>query len=302
VFIVVVSAHIGRGLNREEIMCRHRSAFTLIEILVVIAIIGTLLGLLLPAVQRVREAAARTQCQNNLRQIGLAFQHHHEALGYFPSAGWGWNLAPTYLTGVPVSGPLQRAGWGFQILPYVEGEVVWRAGPAVAIGTPNKVFFCPTRRAPQVVEHHDNYLPPVAGGGLMKYAMCDYAGANRENTGIVRRFFPVKIAEVTDGLTDTLLVAEKRMNRQLLGQSQDDDNEGYTAGWNHDTMRWTSSPPAQDYSSSISFGTKHFGSAHPLRMNAVFGDGSVRPVSYTIKRSIFEALGHKSDGIVATPD
>lgn len=278
-----------------------RSAFTLIELLVVIAIIGTLIGILLPAVHKVREAASRTQCQNNLKQIGLAFQAHHDNLGYFPSGGWGWNLAPSYVGGIPMTGPLQRAGWGFQILPYIEGDTVWRAGAATAIGSTNRLFFCPSRRAPQTITGSDKYVPPVTGGQLTR-AMCDYAGSNRENTGIVRRFVPVKIVEVTDGLSETLMVSEKRMNRFYLGQKQPDDNEGYTAGWNHDTMRWTTRQPAQDFSSPIGYGDKQFGSAHVQRMNAVFGDGSVRPVSYTIKRSVFEALGSKSDGVAVEID
>ena len=132
-----------------------RNAFTLVELLVVIAIIGILVALLLPAIQSAREAARRNQCQNNLKQVGLAFLNYESAITELPSGGWGY-----YWTGDPDMGTGERqpGGWAFSILPYVEQSNVFVVGEGLTgaakrtalakqVSQPISIFYCPSRRA-----------------------------------------------------------------------------------------------------------------------------------------------------------
>ena len=275
---------------------RRTSAFTLVELLVVIAIIGILVGLLLPAVQAAREAARRTQCTNQIKQLGLAFHNHHDQFRHFPSGGWDWDSPPTYTNGSPAVGPSQKAGWAFQILPFLEAANVWKAGAEVAIGQTQPTFFCPSRRGPQSILISDSYAPPITGGTL-RHALCDYAASNRDGTGVMRRFQPRRMSDIIDGTSNAIAVGEKRLNLRFLGFAQDDDNEGYTAGWNSDTLRSTEKKPLPDFN-GLGDGDDRFGSSHPGVFMVVLADGSVRPIAYSVDSRTFEALGDIDDGQV----
>jgi prepilin-type N-terminal cleavage/methylation domain-containing protein/prepilin-type processing-associated H-X9-DG protein len=290
----------GDHLSRAR---ARRTAFTLIELLVVIAIIAVLIGLLLPAVQKVREAAARTQCENNLKQLGIALHSFHDTNGEFPHGGVTWQDPPTFTAaGQPATGQAQRAGWGFQILEFIEGGNVYRGGGGTtivacqltAIGTPNKLFFCPTRGGPRVWTYAD------AGYGIktsIARAQTDYAASNLENTGVIRNGFKgIRMTQISDGTSNTLLLGEKRLNMGRIGGPQADDNEGYTDGWDHDVERYTNQQPLPDPTTGGGDGQQRFGSSHPQRFNILLADGSVRTLSYTIDPVTFSLLGNINDG------
>ena len=297
-----------------------RTGFTLIELLVVIAIIAILIGLLLPAVQKVREASSRAQCANNLKQMGLAAHNHHDTHGLLPSASTRWEEAvPTFTApGSPVAGVGQKAGWGFQILPFMEQVAVWRgAGGATiadcqrnAIGAVIKTYFCPSRRAPKA-------LPPIADwynangfnngpGGTYPHGPTDYASShnttstrNGNHGAIVYGFDGLKLIDIKDGTSNTLMFGEKRMNTRFIGQYQSDDNEGYTSGWDHDATRNTSLPPKADWQDpTLNHGENLFGSSHSGGANFALADGSIRFITFNISQPNFLAMGTAANGEV----
>jgi len=171
-------------------MRRSVQGFTLVELLVVIAIIGILVALLLPAVQSAREAARRVQCANNLKQIGLAAQQHHEKYGFFPSGGWGFLWVGDPDRGV---GPNQPGAWGYTLLPFLEQEALHqlgadgdpktitstqRQGGTRLVQTPLAVYACPTRRRPgcwPVVNLHNWPNQHGTTGNLTLNTRGDYA-------------------------------------------------------------------------------------------------------------------------------
>ena len=175
-------------------------AFTLVEVLIVITIIGLLIQLMIPAVQAAREAAYRTSCQNNLRQLGMAVMHHHEVARFYPSNGWGWSWIGDPDRGY---GRTQPGSWVFAVLPFIDEKTLYttaagktggdRAEAVVQLcGTPVPLFICPTRRDPvalpiNVVKPglttNDEFHLPITLGARTDYAINTGSYGNAEPNG-----------------------------------------------------------------------------------------------------------------------
>jgi prepilin-type N-terminal cleavage/methylation domain-containing protein len=165
--------------------CRKRAAFTLVELLVVIAIIGVLVSLLLPAVQAAREAARRSQCSNQLRQLALAWHLHHDSQKCLPTGGWGYQWVGDPNRGL---GEKQPGGWAYSILPYIEQSGVFNIGKGVTSAadkrtalaklaeTPVGTFYCPSRRPAQAYANKASAITPNNANRPVVLARSDYAG------------------------------------------------------------------------------------------------------------------------------
>lgn len=324
----MVDINLGNDANNAEPCRRLLRGLTLIELLVVIAIISVLATLLIPAVQSARESARRLQCVSNLKQLTLAVLEHEAQQGFFPSGGWGWQWVGDPDRGL---GPDQPGSWAFQLLPFLEQDTLFRLGEGkpdaqkrvdarTVTRTPLAMFNCPSRRVARAYPRNDTFVGfnaasnpstdsvsartdyaiisgaerPTFRGGPTSMASAAMYSWHTHYTGISFEHSRVHMAHVHDGATNTLMLGEKHLNPDFYTVAwSPGDNESMYNGFNDDNVRPTSEPPGPDQRGTwLNFS---LGSAHPSVFHAAFCDGSVRPLSYTIRVETLRLLGNRRD-------
>lgn len=280
-------------------------AFTLVELLVVVAIIGILVALLLPAIQAAREASRRTQCQNHLKQLALGFHSYHDAFKKLPDGGKNICDAPVDPASAPscdgtwgCCGPLNRGEWSwpYQILPYIEQSVVYdEPNQTTLYRSVIPIYHCPSRRPPQLVNNQ----------AKIDYAGC--AGSTGADGVLIRRAYPgvlsLNLASILDGTSTTIMLGEKQLNRRKFGSTYDDNEPCYAPGWDSEIFRLgrAADPPGPD-SEHPSFtaadpdsGSNRFGSQHSGIFQVALADGAVRPIAFSVNITLFQRLCMRGD-------
>ncbi|MFO0809057.1 MAG: DUF1559 domain-containing protein [Gemmataceae bacterium] len=295
------------------------SGFTLVELLVAIAIIAVLIGLLLPAVQKVRAAAARASCTNNLKQVGLALHDYHDTAKSFP---------PGYVSNFDGAGNDTGPGWGWAsfILPQMEQQSLYGTvqfaqpieAPANATArvTFVKAFVCPSDNLPQswgAVRRGPSGTPTAT--------ICDVAGANYvgmfgstepgvDGDGIFFRNSKVSVEDITDGTSATIMAGERSFALCTATWV------GAVTGAGQFPPPGSPAPPVVDNASNMVLGHagdgngpgvptsegNQFYSLHGQGVNFLFADGHVQFLSSSVDEKVFKALSTRAGGETAGGD
>jgi prepilin-type N-terminal cleavage/methylation domain-containing protein/prepilin-type processing-associated H-X9-DG protein len=292
-----------------------RAAFTLIELLVVIAIIAVLIGLLVPAVQRVRETAARLQCKNNLKQIGLALHNYHDRMKRFPAGyqtavaadnsdlgpGWGWGA---FLLDDLEQGNLKKQiRFNLQISDPANAQVRVSVVP---------IYLCPSEVQSgsfSVVDSNGNPICDVARGSYV--AMNGVLGVSSDafdNNGAFLRNRTFRIADITDGMSNTLFIGERCSNMSSttwtgavtngVVPAQRYPDPADKLGNAEAASALVLSHGSKDHlpNNPLVFDADATASFHTGGVNFLFGDGSVHPITNTISGYVYEALLTRAGG------
>jgi prepilin-type processing-associated H-X9-DG protein len=318
----------------------HRNAFALIELLVVFAIIGVLMALLLPAVQKVREAANRVQCANNLKQLALAAHHYHDNKGQFPNG-----LHTVETTG---GGYANGTCWEVELLPHIEQDNLknrwdyadYRTNVAgdrnATTAQVLRVLLCPSDSLPQLVVYYSadgfpQYAYAQGWYGLSSYGgnggTRSFPGIGVTRDGIFCQHSRVRLADITDGTGNTFLFGERLHSDPVFDYMTYNYNLAFYPLENAGKLaavfatssgslleRFLSTPVPINYRvrTDISVDEFHgptgamnnrfcaFGSGHPGGADFAFADGSVRFLNETIPLETLQALSTRASGEVAS--
>ena len=314
---------------------RSLHGFTLVELLVVITILGVLMGLLLPAVNSVRESMRRAQCKNSLKQIGDAGQQHLAAQGHFPSSGWGWtwNGDPDHGFGAR-----QPGGWIYNLLPYLGLDMIHDVGKGLSANAKYTalaeaetavipLLICPTRRkimaypcpypasnaASVSVCSKTDYAanggsvvfvgggPNEGSGCFAIYPHCTWSNSDQALTafnGVSGERSEVQVGQIVDGLSNVFFAGEKSLDPPLYYTGTDGaDNSSALEGNDWDVNRWVNKAPQRD-TPGVDF-YWGYGSAHAAGVHFVFCDGHVQMLNFQINPATYQSLGVRNDGTVS---
>ncbi len=299
--------------------------FTLIELLVVIAIIGILIALLLPAVQKVREAANRAKCANNLKQLALGMHNFHDSYGEFP---WGRS-----------KGAIDSPTWAVILLPFIEQQALWQrftdpvingtsyplitrgANPTFmthnlirgqfrdtgAMKAPVALFLCPSRRStPNTISETyttgSSSTEGICGDYGVNYGSGTSTAEANDGTfvwsiGTATSASGIRIADITDGTSNTLLLGEKQVREEDFGKYDADDFCIYVSEpWGASGRKAGSGFPLA--LSPFDAPAGQFGSAHPGVVQFAFADGRVTALRNSLPVSVLGLLAARNDGQV----